>query len=216
METIGHILIADDHPMFREALRQVVAGALPNHAIVEASSFDDVMAAAKDHDHDLILLDIDMPGMNGFNGLIALRNQVPTAPVVVVSADESRESVRQALSLGASGFVPKSMDREHMASAIHVVLAGEIFVPFSLAERGAASPYRDSDDAFRQGYATLTPQQRKVLEMLVLGRSNKVIAYEMSITESTVKAHVSAILHKLQVTSRTQAVLQAGKLLNRG
>ncbi|HXP95281.1 MAG TPA: response regulator transcription factor [Telmatospirillum sp.] len=215
METIGHILIADDHPMFREALRHVVAGTLPNHTIVEASSFDEVMAAAKDHDQDLILLDIDMPGMNGFNGLIALRNQVPTAPVVVVSADESRESVRQALSLGASGFVPKSMDREHMASAIQTVLSGEIFVPFSLGERGAASPYRDNDDAFRQGYATLTSQQRKVLEMLVLGRPNKVIAYEMNITESTVKAHVSAILHKLQVTSRTQAVLQAGKMLNR-
>jgi DNA-binding NarL/FixJ family response regulator len=211
----GRVLIADDHPLFREALRHVVIATLPDHAISEANTLDEAMAMAAGDDLDLILLDINMPGMNGFAGLVALRNHAPATPVVVVSAEEGRETIRQAMTLGASGFIPKSMDRDGMTQAVRTVLAGDVFVPVDLADGGAARRAPLADEQFRDGYAALTQQQRKVLEMLVAGKSNKVIAYELQVTESTVKAHVSAILRKLQVTSRTQAVLNASKLLVR-
>jgi DNA-binding NarL/FixJ family response regulator len=207
----GHVLIADDHPLFRDALRQVVMATLPQHAISEASTFEGAMAAAAGDQLDLILLDIGMPGMNGFAGLISLRNHVPATPVVVVSADESRDTVSQAMTLGASGFIPKSLEREHMIAAVRVVLNGEVFVP---VQGDAPSALVGGEECrFREGYAALTQQQRRVLEMLVAGKSNKVIAYELDVTESTVKAHVSAILRKLRVHSRTQAVLNASRLL---
>lgn len=207
----GHVLIADDHPLFRDALRQVVIATLPRHAISEASTFEGAMAAAAGDQLDLILLDINMPGMNGFAGLISLRNHVPATPVVVVSADETRDTVSQAMTLGASGFIPKSLEREHMIEAVRLVLNGEVFVPALGAAPLAVGGVNES--RFREGYATLTAQQRKVLEMLVAGKSNKVIAFELEVTESTVKAHVSAILRKLRVHSRTQAVLNASRML---
>lgn len=205
------ILIADDHPLFRDALQQVVDQAFPHANVLEASTLDEAMGIAAGDDLDLLLLDINMPGMNGFNGLIALRNAVPATPIVVVSADEERETIQQALTLGAAGFIPKSMAKDAMVQGLHDVINGKVYMPVDLA-----SPQRGHtvvDDDFRQGYAALTGQQRKVLEMLVLGKSNKVIAFELDIAESTVKAHVSAILRKLRVNSRTQAVLNASKML---
>jgi DNA-binding NarL/FixJ family response regulator len=211
-EVPGHVLIADDHPLFRSALRQVIAAISPACAVTEADCLDRAAAAAREHDLDLILLDINMPGMEGFNGLISLLNAVPATPVLVVSADSRPDTIQRAMTLGAAGFMPKSMDVEEMTGAVRAVLAGEVFVP---ADPGGGAPAHGRDDHgdFRHRYESLTPQQRKVLEMLVRGKPNKVIAYEMDVTESTVKAHVSAILHKLNVTSRTQAVLNASKLL---
>jgi DNA-binding NarL/FixJ family response regulator len=210
----GRVLIADDHPLFRAALRQVVEATLPGSDICEANNLAEAEAVFAAGECDLVLLDINMPGMNGFNGLIHLRNTVPATPIVVVSADESIETIRQAMTLGAWGFIPKSMDGADMGTAVKRVLAGEIFVPVDLAN---AVPGHDDgvDEAFRKGYAALTAQQRKVLEMMVLGKSNKVIAYEMDVVEGTVKSHVSAILHKLKVNSRIQAVLNASKLMGR-
>lgn len=208
----GHVLIADDHPLFRDALRQVVQATLPHHAISEAHTFEGAMKAAAGDQLDLILLDINMPGMNGFSGLISLRNHVPATPVVVVSAEETREAVSQAMTLGASGFIPKSLEREHMIAAVRMVLNGEVFVP-AHDTLELAPGHGNEETLFRQGYEALTSQQRKVLEMLVAGKSNKVIAFEMDVTESTVKAHVSAILRKLRVHSRTQAVLNASRML---
>ncbi len=207
----GRVLIADDHPLFREALRQVVAATLPDHAVAEASSLDEAASVADIGGFDLVLLDINMPGMNGFAGLIHLRNLFPATPIVIVSADEAVETVREAMTLGAWGFIPKSMDGSQMAAAVRRVLAGELFVPVDLAAAGRDRVAVDAD--FRSGYAALTAQQRKVLEMLVAGKSNKIIAYEMNLAEGTVKSHVSAILHKLKVSSRTQAVLNASKLM---
>lgn len=211
MDEAGHVLIADDHPLFRDALRQVVLATLPDHAISEADTFDAAMAAAAGDQLDLILLDINMPGMNGFAGLISLRNHVPATPVVVVSADEARETVAQAMALGASGFIPKSLEREHMVAALRMVMNGEVYVPATAD--GTHPPAGTAEARFREGYETLTGQQRKVLEMLVAGKSNKVIAFELDVTESTVKAHVTAILRKLRVHSRTQAVLNASRML---
>lgn len=211
----GRILVADDHPLFRAALRQVVAATLPDSSIIEANSLSDVEAVFQAGECDLVLLDINMPGMDGFNGLVHLRNLVPSTPVVVVSADESVETIRQAMTLGAWGFIPKSMDGAAMGDALRRVLAGEIFLPVDLAEAAPGGRDDSLDEAFRRGYAALTAQQRKVLEMMVLGKSNKVIAFEMNVVEGTVKSHVSAIMRKLKVTSRVQAALRASKLLGR-
>jgi DNA-binding NarL/FixJ family response regulator len=206
------ILIADDHPLFRDALQQVIDQAFSAAAVTEASTLAEAMTAAQGADFDLLLLDINMPGMNGFNGLIALRNTVPATPIVVVSADEDRQTVQQALTLGASGFIPKSMAKDGMVQGLRdVVVQGKVFMPVDLSDHNG--PGMLVDEQFQQGYAALTAQQRKVLEMLVMGKSNKVIAFELSIAESTVKAHVSAILRKLRVNSRTQAVLNASKML---
>ena len=202
----GLVLIADDHPLIRDALRQVVADALPGHAIREANCLEAALAAAESEDPDLILLDINMPGMHGFRGLISLRNACPAAPVIVVSADERPETVSQAITLGASGFMAKSMERSQMAEALLCVLAGDLFAP--------APPTQALPQDNGEGEA-LTSQQRKVLELLAAGKANKIIAYELGISERTVKAHVSAILRKLNVTSRTQAVLNASRLLGR-
>lgn len=209
-EDVARIVVADDHPLFRDALRQVIERAVGPARVVEAETFGDTVAAVAAEDPDLVLLDLNMPGMDGFAGLMALRDAAPTTPIVVVSADEDPAVIQQALTLGASGFIPKSMSKERMTDGVAAVMAGEVFVPVDLT--ASLPPAAQDDPDFASGYAALTAQQRKVLEMLVAGKSNKVIAFELDVAESTVKAHVSAILRKLKVTSRTQAVLYASKM----
>lgn len=214
---LSTILIADDHPLFREALHQVVTEAFADYGVALAKDFDDAMRTVQADDGlELILLDLNMPGMNGFNGLIALRNQVPMVPIVVVSASETAETAGQVLTFGASGFLPKSLSKGEMAAALRRVLDGDIYLPPALEEELERGGGMSADDrALVEQLGALTHQQRKVLEMLVAGKSNKVIAYELDIAESTVKAHVSAILRKLSVSSRTQAVITAGRIIGR-
>lgn len=207
------ILIADDHPLFRDALRNVVAGVLGGYRCIEVDNLDQAMAACGHEDLELIFLDLNMPGMMGFNGLVALRNAVPSVPIVVVSASEDATTVNEAITYGAAGFLPKSLAREDMAAALKLVLAGQIFTPNTVSA-GARRPSGAGDAGLADSISQLTHQQRVVLQMLVNGRPNKQIAYELSIVESTVKAHVSAILRKLRVHSRTQAVVKASKILS--
>lgn len=205
------VLIADDHPLFREALRQVVEAVFDPCRFIEVNCIEQAQARLDEEDFDLVLLDLNMPGMNGFTGLVALRNRAPATPIILVSADESRESIQDAIAYGASGYIPKSLTREQMAHAVREVLEGEVYLPFPLMAQADGGPAMH-DVELEARIATLTGQQRKVLEMIVLGKPNKVIAYELSLAESTVKAHVSAVLRKLHVTSRTQAVINAGKI----
>jgi DNA-binding NarL/FixJ family response regulator len=195
------VLIADDHPLFRDALAQIVASALPHAAIVEAGSIEDALTALAARDFELILLDVNMPGMNGMAGLLALRRQAPATPVVIVSGREDRETVDQAIGCGAAGFIPKSLPRDGMHKALLSVLAGEISLPDEQVSDGASDRHA--------AVAALSAQQRRVLEMISAGKANKIIAYELSISESTVKAHVTAILRKLNLRSRIQAALYA-------
>lgn len=211
-EIHSRILIADDHPLFRGALHQVVSEAVGGHDCVEVEDLDSARDQLKLSDFDLILLDLNMPGMNGFTGLIALRNLAPATPIIVVSAEDNSTSIQEAITFGASGFIPKSLSKELMTQALQQVLAGEVFLPPDMGDHGTGKGNLD-DDMLGEGLAALTPQQRCVVEMLVTGKSNKVIAYELSIAESTVKAHVSAILRKLHVTNRTQAVINAAQIL---
>jgi len=187
-----------------------VANAVAGAQIVECGSLQEVTAALDaDGDVDLVLLDLAMPGVRGFSGLMVLRAQHPGAPVVVVSAREERSVIRLCIDFGASGFIPKSTDIETMQGAILSVLAGDLWVPPDIDLNGPVD--RDTVDSVRR-LASLTPQQVRVLMMLSEGLLNKQIAYELSVSEATVKAHVSAILQKLGVESRTQAVIAAARI----
>jgi DNA-binding NarL/FixJ family response regulator len=207
---IPHILIADDHPLVLGALRQAVSGAVPGAFIHEASDFESLAAALEEKPvMDLVLLDLSMPGVRGFSGLLFLRAERPSVPVIVVSGNDDRAVMRHCLEFGASAFVPKSLDMASMQAAIRAVLDGARWMPpdFDLAAR--TDP---ESGALVRRLSSLTPQQVRVLMMLSQGLLNKQIAYELSVSEATVKAHVSAILQKLDVDSRTQAVILAAKI----
>ncbi len=207
----GHrFVVADDHPLFRGALKQTLERIFDRLTIAEAGTFGDVVATIEqDPGIDLVLLDLKMPGTQGFSGLVYLRAQFPQIPVVVVSARDEPQVIRRAIDLGASGFVPKSADANEMGLALRTVLDGDMWVPGGLDLEG----HDDSEmDELVQRLASLTPQQVRVLMMLREGLLNKQIAYQLSVSEATVKAHVSAILQKLHVDSRTQAVIAASRI----
>jgi DNA-binding NarL/FixJ family response regulator len=204
------ILVADDHPLVRGALREAVLGQLPDAKVLEAGAFDEVSKALNDNgDLDLILLDLNMPGTQGFSGLMYLRAQYPGTPVMIVSGNEERATIRHAIDFGASGFIPKSVDVDTMRKAIQTVLDGGAWTP---ADVDLNHPVDQETSDIVRRLGSLTPQQVRVLMMLSEGLLNKQIAYELSVSEATVKAHVSAILQKLGVESRTQAVIAASKI----
>lgn len=204
------IVIADDHPLFRGALRQAISSLMPDARVVEASGMEELTSLlAQQRDFDLILLDLSMPGVQGFSGLIYLRAQHPGVPVAIVSGNEEPAIIRRAIEFGASGFIPKSLDVDSIGKAIGAVLAGDTWTPPDVDL--TAPEDKETADLVRR-LATLTPQQVRVLMMLSEGLLNKQIAYELSVSEATVKAHVSAILDKLGVDSRTQAVIVASKI----
>lgn len=204
------IILADDHPLFREALRRAIETLLPAAAVEEASGFDDLQAAlVRTREVDLVLLDLTMPGVQGFSGLIYLRAQHPEIPIAIVSATEEPVVIRRAIEFGASGFIPKSLDLEGIGNAIRTVLSGDIWAPPDIDLEGGED--EEAADLVRR-LGRLTPQQMRVLMMLSEGLLNKQIAYELGVSEATVKAHVSAILQKLGVDSRTQAVIAASRI----
>jgi DNA-binding NarL/FixJ family response regulator len=204
------LLIADDHPLFRGALREAVSGLLPKVDIAEAGSFDEMVEVLeRGGDVDLVLLDLAMPGTRSFSGLMYLRAQYPGVPVTVVSANDDPAIIRRCMAFGASGFIPKTLAIEGMRAAISRILDGGVWTPpdVDLATNADAAAAE-----LMARMATLTPQQVRVLMMLSEGLLNKQIAYQLSVSEATVKAHVSAILQKLGVESRTQAVIAAAKI----
>jgi DNA-binding NarL/FixJ family response regulator len=205
-----HLLIADDHPLFRGALREAVSGLFGRVAVGEAGTFEEVTELLeRGGDVDLVLLDLRMPGARGFSGLMYLRAQYPGLPIVVVSANDDPAVIRRCMEFGASGFIPKTLGVEVLREAIARVLQGEVWTP---PDVDLARDSNSESAAMIARLSTLTPQQVRVLMMLSGGLLNKQIAYELGVSEATVKAHVSAILQKLGVESRTQAVIAAGKI----
>ena len=191
-------------------MREAVAGAVQGAHILECGDLEQLSATlSRAPDADLVLLDLSMPGVRGFSGLMYLRAQHPDVPVAVVSGNEDRAVIRRCIDFGASGYIPKTTDIEDMRSAIRTVLEGRTWTPPDVDL--AAPPDKDTLDIVRR-LASLTPQQVRVLMMLSEGLLNKQIAYELTVSEATVKAHVSAILQKLGVDSRTQAVIAASKI----
>lgn len=205
----SRILIADDHPLMRGALAHTVSGALPDTEVMEAGSLAQTLSLLSqnrgEQPIELVLLDLKMPGMNGFAGLLTLRAEFPEIPVIIVSASEDPATINRAVAYGAVGFIPKSATEDHIADAVRTVLAGGECIPEMTAETN-----EDGDEAdFHERLSSLTPQQLKVLLYIADGKLNKQIAYEMKVTEATVKAHITLILRKLGVLSRTQAAIAA-------
>lgn len=197
------IVIADDHPLFRNALLQSVTMAISSAHLLEADSLDSLTALLeKEPDIDLLLLDLKMPGANGMSGLIQLRSQYPELPIVVISANEDERVVRQVKSSGALGFIPKSCNIHELIHSLNTVLAGDLCFPdwIDFSQGNAC-------ELLMNKRASLTPQQRKVLDMLSEGLLNKQIAYELDVSEATIKAHMTAIFRKLNVRNRIQAVI---------
>lgn len=235
------VIIADDHPLFRAALCQVIGSLFAEHRILEASTLAEARAlisGAKgggeggnddsgrdvradtepadketDTEPDLILLDLQMPGSTGFSGLVELRNVAPAVPIVVVSAATQPSIARDSITYGAAGFIPKSFSRNQIGQALRQVINGEVFVPWEAAGDDTLAVGGDDAPApLHDRLAALTQGELRVFERLAKGKSNKIIAYELGIKESTVKAHITAILRKLHVFSRTQAVIAARQL----
>jgi len=207
------VLIVDDHSLVRDGLRSIFDDAFPTCAILEADSLEAALRVLDEAgDVDLVLLDLNIPDVSHLSGLRAVRDRFPATPVVMVSGVTDRNVVRDALAAGAAGFVPKSLKRAAIVDALHQVLSGEIYMPDLPGDESAAA----EEDLIRARIESLTPQQRVVLGHLVAGRLNKQIAYELDVSMTTVKAHVSAILQKMNVFSRTQAVIMAGKVGLRG
>lgn len=204
-------LVIDDHPLFREALQSAIALAFPDSDAKEARSIPEAIDVLNESAaFDLALLDLNMPGVKGFEGLLEIRTQFPRLPVVVVSGHEEARIITEALSYGVAGFIPKSAKKTELADAIADVMNGNVFVPEGY-DRGQASPTPGKTEMLSR-ISSLTPQQLKVLGMLKQGMLNKQIAYELKVGETTIKAHVSEILRKLNVFSRTQAVIEVSKL----
>lgn len=198
-ETLS-FLIADDHPMVRDALVSALAQSFAGARFSMAGTLGQAQEALDQApETDAVLLDLDMPGMDGLTGLARLRSEHPTVPIVIVSAQREAAIVRRAYELGASAYIDKSASLEEIAGIVRAVLDGEIFTP----------PEAVAGDTFAQRAAQLTPQQWRVLALMVQGDQNKVIAYKLGVGEATVKAHVTVILRKLGVRSRTQAVIEA-------
>ncbi|MFN3743410.1 MAG: response regulator transcription factor [Hyphomicrobiaceae bacterium] len=204
------IIVVDDHPLFRGALSQALHSAIGGAHIDQAASLADLEALlAERADTDLVLLDLAMPGVQGLSGLLLLRAQHPDIPVVVVSAHDDPETIRKCMEFGASGYVPKSLSVEEIRTAVETVLGGDIWVPSDIDLSRPAGSH--ADDVVAR-LSTLTPQQVRVLMMLGQGLLNKQIAYQLGVSEATIKAHVSAILQKLDVDSRTQAVIAINRI----
>ncbi|PWK92549.1 response regulator transcription factor [Fulvimonas soli] len=205
------VLIADDHPLFRDALQRAVLQALPDARVRCADSVHALLGLVEQYpDAELLLLDLHMPGARGYSALAHIRGQYPGLPVIVVSGHEEAPVARRALAHGAAAYIPKSTAGEDIVAAIRAVLDGDVWLPPQLLDGAAELRPDEAEVAAR--VAALTPQQFRVLTMIAEGLLNKQIAYELGVSEATVKAHMTAIMRKLGVNNRTQVALAASQL----
>ncbi|MBU2710971.1 response regulator transcription factor [Zooshikella harenae] len=212
MQKYYKIVIADDHPLFRTALRQAVTTGVSNTDLIEAESIDNLQHILEQQPQiDLILLDLFMPGAHGYSGLLFLRGNYSHIPIIIVSALEEPQVIQQTITYGASGFIPKSSSLNTICTALQTVLNGSIWIPETIDKHQQLmnDPHQEK---LAEQIATLTPQQYKVLSMLTEGKQNKQIAFELKLSEATIKAHATAIFKKLGVRNRTQAVIAIKQL----
>ena len=203
------IIIADDHPLFRQALLGTLKNKLIQTQWLEAETIAELdQQLQNNNDSDLLLLDLNIPGAHGFSTLIHVRNHFPQIPVVIVSAHEDQKTISKAMKYGAAGFVPKSTPVDDIFNAIVTVLSGEIWLPKTF--QGTSENLEVTDVAER--VASLTQQQYRILTMFAQGLLNKQIAYDLNVSEATIKAHATAIFRKLDVRNRTQAVIAIAQL----
>ena len=205
------VIVADDHPLFRSAIMEALSADQGNVKFLEANSFESLQELVEaNREVDLVLLDLHMPGVSGFASLVFLCKQYPSIPVVIISANEDPVVIQRALDHGAAGFIPKSSSIGTITQAINAIMMGEIWSPESVQSDLPGGNVSELELADR--LTRLTPQQFKVLMMMSQGLLNKQIAYDLGVSEATIKAHVTAIMGKLGVSNRTQAVLAAHRL----
>ena len=203
------IIIAEDHPLFRAALQSALNQALDSPDITETDTIAALQNALESSSPDLVLLDLNMPGAHGFSGLLYMRGQHPNIPVVVISAQEDESVIRKAVGYGAAGFIPKSSSLDVIKGAVKDVLKGNNWIPANI---DMSSEMEGADSEMEKRISSLTPQQFRVLGMISEGMLNKQIAYDLDVSEATIKAHVTAIFRKLGVRNRTQAVIALKEL----
>ncbi|QPG06046.1 response regulator transcription factor [Salinimonas marina] len=204
------LLIADDHPLYRDALRGALSMSLPDLTLLEAGDLLGTVEVLQHHDVDLLLLDLHMPGSHDLFGLLHVRSRFPELPVAIVSGTEDPALISKIVSAGASGFIPKTASAEDIGAAVQAILDGDIWLPDTISQE-----VEQIDEAFAalaDKVSSLTPSQYKVLCYMRDGLLNKQIGYNLDIAEATVKAHVTAIFKKLGINNRTQAVLIASQL----
>lgn len=207
------VIIADDHPLFRTALKQAIVECIEDAGTLEADNFSELLAAIEQNPSlEIVFLDLHMPGNNGFTGLTQLQNHYPDLIVIMVSSDDSDETMQKAINFGAAAFIPKSADLSMIATAVDTVLGGGVWLPEHV-EINADQQTMVSHQKLAKQLAQLTPQQYIVLTQIADGQLNKQIAYDLNIKETTVKKHVSAILMKLEVNNRTLAGLAYQQLM---
>lgn len=200
------VVLADDHELVRNGLRFYLERLAPEVAVVEASTLEEALTAAKTASTDLIILDLAMPGMNGTAGVEQMRARHPNIPLVVLSGRTGREDILGALNRGANGYLPKTLSGKAMLAALRLVLSGETFVPSILMDERSRAGGRADQPGAAPGLDALTDRERDVLDFLCQGKSNKEIARDLAIREVTVKVHVGNIMRKLGASNRTQAV----------
>ena len=210
------LLVADDHPLFRDAMQTVISSGLEGCLLMEAESLTEAMTLIEQHaELDLLLLDLSLPDAEGLEGLTRLRERFPWLPVAIVSAHQERQLVLDAITLGAVGYIPKSTPRTALLTALLQLLEGQLYLPPDVmrcpAPRPVSLPPSVHAPPTSERLARLTDKQLVVLGCMTKGMSNKQIARELSIAETTVKTHVSAILRKLKATSRVHAIVIAGE-----
>ncbi|WP_051687293.1 response regulator transcription factor [Microbulbifer sp. HZ11] len=200
------LLIADDHPLYRDALATTLSSHFPNSDLLQSEDLDSTLERLSQSEVDLLLLDLNMPGSEGFSGLARIRNDFPAVPVVVVSGSDKHSVIQQASSLGASGFLSKTARPDEILQCIETVLAGDQW----FSEEALQA---ETESALAEKLGQLTPQQLKIFQMIAQGMLNKQIAYDLDITEPTVKSHVTAILRKLELRDRKQLIREAQALI---
>lgn len=199
------ILIVDDHDLFREGLSLIISNLDKELIILEASDYDSAMQYVSSHpDLDLVLLDLNLPGKDGFSALTSLSEKYPTLPVVILSASKQRSDMQRALDSGAMGYIPKETNSSIMLNALQIIMAGGVYIPSNIAQTNNPAEAQNIASHFN-----LTPRQTEVLTMLVDGSSNKKIADKLNLTESTVKVHITSIFKAMNVKNRTQAAMAA-------
>jgi DNA-binding NarL/FixJ family response regulator len=203
------ILVADDHPLFRDAIVNIISIKFPGSTTYETEDVDSTLAFIIDHDDiDLILLDLNMPGMSNLNGLLDIRNQCPEIPVVIVSAEQEKQKILQTLSYGAIGFISKSSSKDTICEAIESVFQGNVYLPSDImrSQVNAVEAKKEFQVASEK-ISLLTRRELIVLKHLTQGEANKQIGFNLHISETTVKSHVSSILKKLGASNRVKVVL---------
>jgi len=206
-----HFHVADDHPLFRSAILEVIKRHYPDSVVSESMDLDSTIRDLERNDEtDLLLLDLHMPGSQDLFGLILVREKFPSIPVTIISADEGASTINRAMGHGACGYIPKSCSPQTIHQAIRSMLNGDRWVPDDI--RNSLTPVDSEEKDLAAKIATLTPQQYRVLCYLREGWLNKQIGYELGVTEATIKAHITAIFRKLGITNRTQAVIMLSKM----